>query len=280
MLTSCSNEGVSFGTVEYYPSFLWVSEKTTTVVKKMQFDYSEDAIADPEVFAEFQFVDNEGKPVDDRIMVVMIDGGVINANKFKISNDVKEKTIIFSFSPDADAGKYQGYLRLVSHKLDRVDSLSLENGQSADVFQWTIEYNKVMNPLAKVLMWFLICFLICLFVWFVFIRPIMYPHFKKFNKSILIELDGKIVGQMNFSFNGARRVVFSDKKVIQSIWEKVFIGETKTFINQYFRTPLIFTPDKKNAKAYGLGYVVKNPIPKSGVSIITNIQQKLKITLR
>ena len=43
-LSSCTKgESVSFGTVEYYPSFLWVDSNITPVKKTFDFDFSQDA---------------------------------------------------------------------------------------------------------------------------------------------------------------------------------------------------------------------------------------------
>lgn len=280
-LSSCKkDESVTFGTVEYYPSFLWVDSKTTPVTKTFEFDFSQDA-KDYNSYAEFQFVDNDGKPINTEIMQVFADGQQLKDNKLKIGSNVKSIDLTFKFRPNAENGKHQGYLKIIDHKLDRIDSQELCAGQQVDVFQWTLGFDKKMNPLAKFLMWMIIIIFIALAVWFLFIRPILYPHFGKFTKSLLIEKDNKIIAQMNYSFKGARKVVFSVRKEKQSFLNRIFTGEIKYLTNPVFVDKLTFSPRKKCAAVYGNGYIIKpNPIPKSGIATINNIQQKLVITIR
>lgn len=279
--TSCNEDGIPLGTVDYYPRFLWVESQTTPVQKTLEFDFSQDAKNDKTSFAEFQFVDNDGHPVDTDVLCIVIDGKQIKDSKFRVNSNISELVLSLSFTPTAREGKYQGYLQLINHNLDRLDSQPLNINDKVDAFQWTLNYNKRMNPLAKILLWITIIIVICLIIWFYLIRPVLYPHFKKFSKSILITKEGKIIGQMNFSFKGARRVIFYDRKIEQSKLKRIFLGEIKTYVNPVFKNKLSFTPIKKNAAAHGIGYTINpNPIPRNGVSTITYIQEKITITLR
>lgn len=279
-LTSCKkDECVSFGTVEYYPSFLWVDSNITPVTKTFDFDFSQDA-KDDNSFAEFQFVDNEGKPISTNVMQVTIEGKEIANNKFRINSDVSSTEFTFKFSPNAEKGKYQGYLKLVSHTLDRLDSQPLTSGQQVDAFQWTLNFDESMNPLAKLLMWIGIAILALLALWFFILRPILYPHFAKFTKSVLIEKDGKKIGQLNFAFKGARKVVFHNQKKKQSFWNRFFFGEIRTLVNSNFVSELTFVPRRNSANAHGIGYTIQpNPIPRSGIAKIFNPHEKITITL-
>ena len=281
-LSACSDDSISFGTVEYYPKFLWVDANITPVTKTIDFDFSSDAKADSEVFAEFQFVDNNGDPIESDIMQVEVDGKILKDNIFRVNNSVQCKDLKFSFTPNkAKKGKHQGFLKLINHKLDRLDSQVLTPGQKIYAFQWTLYFDEVMNPLGRLVMWIIAIITLCHLIWFIFIRPMRYPHFKRFTKSVLIEQNGKIVAQMNFVFKGARKVVFSDCRIKESRLKRFYVGKTRTLINSCFKTPLTFVPRKKNAMVYGSGYVIKpNPIPKNGVAEIINTQQKLKIIIR
>lgn len=279
-VTSCDNNSVSFGTVEYYPSFLWVKSNITPVEKTFEFNFSQDALQDSKSYAEFQFVDNNGNPISTSLMQVSDEEGELKDNKLRVSSNVKSKVLTFTFSPNASNGKHQGYLKLIGHNLDRIESQTLKPGDKIDVFQWTLHYDKAMNPLAKILLCIFIALVACLMLWFVIIRPSAYPHFGKFRKSILIKQNDIIVGQLNFAFTGARKVVFYDRKVQQSIWSRIFIGEIKTYVNPLFNTKLTFTPKRRNAAAFGTGYSVNpNPIPRSGVATINNQFEKITITL-
>ncbi|MCQ2258723.1 MAG: hypothetical protein MJZ41_12150 [Bacteroidaceae bacterium] len=279
-LVGCKDKSTDFGTVKYYPSFLWVSDSISPVVKTMDCDFSIDAQNDASSFAEFQFVDNYDKPIPTSEMQVKVDGVVAEHNIFRVYSKTDSVKLEFTFSPDAETGKHQGYLKLINHKLDRLDSQQLSVDQKVDVFQWTLDYDKSMNPLKKVLKWISITIVACLMFWFFIIRPSVYPHFGKFRKSILIKQNDIIVGQMTFAFTDARKVVFYDRKVKQSIWSRIFIGEIKTYVNPLFKTKLTFSPKRRNAAAFGTGYTVNpNPIPRSGVATINNHFEKLSITL-
>lgn len=280
-LTSCHDNSVSFGTVEYYPKFLWVDSNIDPVTKTFDFDFSQDAKNDESTFAEFQFVDNDGNPISTDVLHVYMDGEQLPNNKFRVKSDVTSKELRFEFTPDAKNGKHQGYLKLIDHRLDRLDSQELSKGQKVDAFQWTLEFEKSMNPLLKGIMWFFIILISCLLIWFIILRPIIYPHFGKFTKSILIKKNGQIVGQLNCAFKGSKKVVFYKQKIKQSFWNRIFTGEIKTLVNPNFNYKLTFTPKRRNAAAFGAGYSVSpNPIPQSGIATIKNIQDNLIITLQ
>ena len=281
LFTSCNNNSLSLGTVEFYPNFLWVKADTIPVTKTFIFEFSQDAKNDNKSFAEFQFVDNSGNPIKTNIMQVYDNGKLLSKNKLFISNDIEEKELTFMFTPKAKSGKHQGYLKLIRHNLDRLNSEHLNSGDKVDAFQWTLYYNKKINPLAKSLIWILIVIAICFFVWFSLLRPILYPHFCKFRKSILITKDNQIIGQFNYIFTGAYKVVFYDKKINQSLWQRIFIGEIKTYVNPMFKTKLTFSPRRKGGIALGTGYTTNpNPFLKNGVITISNNQEKITIILR
>lgn len=279
--TSCDDNAVSFGSVEYYPAFLWVDANITPVTKTFEFDFSLDAQNDSKSFAEFQFVDNNGNSISTDVMQVRDGDQTLKDNRFRVPSNIKSKELTFTFSPNALNGKHQGYLKLISHNLDRIESEQLKPGDKPGVFQWTLHYDKTMNPLAKTLLCILIMIIACLLLWFILLRPSLYPHFGKFTKSILIKQNDTIIGQLNYAFKGARKVVFYDKKIKQSYWNRIFVGEIKTYVNPIFKTKLTFSPKKKNAAAFGIGYTVNpNPIPRSGVATINNYAEKLSIILR
>lgn len=277
---SCSENQMSFGTVEYYPSFLWEDANITTVKKTFEFDFSLDAKNDNRSFAEFQFVDNNDNPIRSDIMQVYDGDQILNGNRFRVESNEVAKELTFSFSPEASNGKYQGYFKLINHNLDRIESEPIKPGDKLNVFQWTIYYNKTMNPLAKVFLYTFLIVIACCLAWFIILRPLVFPHFGKFIKSIMVKQNDRIIDQLSYNFKGARKVVFYDKKIKQSFWNRIFVGEIKTYVSPYFKTKLIFSPKKKNVSVCGTGYSVNpNPIPKNGIAKIENHIQKLSIIL-
>ncbi|MBQ6061996.1 MAG: hypothetical protein IJK87_00005, partial [Prevotella sp.] len=93
LLSSCKDNSISFGTVEYYPSFLWVDANITPVTKTFDFDFSEDAKNDSHSFAEFQFVDNDGKPISTEVMQVYDNGERLKDNKLRVGSEVDSKQL-------------------------------------------------------------------------------------------------------------------------------------------------------------------------------------------
>lgn len=278
---SCDDNSVSFGKVEYYPSFLWKDSKITPVIKTFVFDFSLDAQNDSTSFVELQFVDNNGNPINTNIMQVYDGDHLLANNSILIFSNVRLKELTFSFSPESEIGKHQGYVKVVRHNLDRIDSQQLRPGDIVELFQWTLYFDKVMNPLARNIMWIILLTGVCLLIWFLIVRPSLYPHFGKFTKSILIKQNNVIVGQFNYAFKGSRKVVFYDRKIEQSVWNRIFVGEIKTYVNPLFKTKLTFSPKRGNATTFGVGYYINpNPIPRSGVATITNHTENITIILR
>ena len=279
-LSSCKkDESISFGTVEYYPDFLWVDSKTTPVTKILDFDFSQDA-KDYDSYAEFQFVDNAGNEISTDIMQIVIDGKECPNNRFRINCDVASKEITFKFSPDAVEGKYQGYLKLVSHQLDRLDSQPLKAGQKVDAFQWTLNYDKRMNPLAKFVMWVGIVMLSMLIIWFIIFRPIFYPRFGSIQKTFNIPGMAPLI----IRFKGARMVVLAashPKK--QSVWNRFWTGKIIYQTHPAFVAPIVFKPTRGHqilSKVQAGSYqVMPNPMPGVGAATIIDIKKNLKINV-
>lgn len=286
-LSACNGKGhksnMSFGEVTYYPDFLWTDDSIKPVTKTFKFDFSQDAKNDKECFAEFAFVDNEGKAIGTDVMQVFVDGRQLKDNIFRVTSEEVSKELEFRFSPDAEGGKHQGHLKLLHHNLDRMDDTPLSPGQQVEeVFQWTLIYTKMMNPLAKVFMWAGIIIAVALVIWFCMLRPSLFPHFGKFKKAILIRKDNRIVGQFSYSFKGAYKVVFYNEKVKQSFWKRLFVGETRTFVNPHITSELTFAPHGKGkAFVHGKGYsATPNQIPRNGLATIENKELNLTIILK
>ena len=239
-LISCDkNGGISFGTAEYYPSFLWVDENSTPVTKTFDFEFSEDAQNDHSCFAEFQFVDQDGKPISTAVMQVSIDGGKIKNNRFRINSDVKSKEISFMFSPKAETGKHEGYLKLVGHNLERLDEQPLTPNQQVDAFKWTLNYNKVMNPLAKVLMFIGLGLLALLFLWFALVRWMVYDYIKVGSMRIVEPY------YSSRRIKGARQVILTNRRTKQGWLNRLFTGKIIYEINSVWTNPVVFEPTSK-----------------------------------
>lgn len=241
LFSSCDDNSISFGTVEYYPSFLWKDSEMISVNKTFEFEFSQDAQNDPHSYAELQFVDNEGNPISTNVMQVSCGNETYADNKFRIASNIKSKDLTFKFSPEASSGKYQGYLRLISHNLDRIESQPLKPNEKADVFQWTLYFNKSMNPLAKVLMWILIVVLSLILLWFLIIRKMVFPTFRAIKKTLIIPNQAPIV----IRFKGARMVVLDSVKHKQTWADRLIKGKVIYISNPNIKSQILLTPRNK-----------------------------------
>lgn len=278
-MISCKDNSIDFGTVEYYPDFLWSKSSVTPVKKIFDFDFSQDAKDDPNSFAEFQFVDNDGKPINTNEMQVFIDGKQLVDNKFVVKSDVSSIVLLFTFSPTVKEGNHQGYLKLINHQLDRLDSQPLTSGQKVDAFQWTLSYDKCMNPLAKALMWIGIGIIAILAVWFIVLRPIIYPRFGSIQKTFNVPGMAPLIVKMT----GARMVVISSEQKKQGFWDALIKGSVVYKSHPSFISPITMRPTKGRkilVRVDSSTYRVSpNPMPGIGTATIDNIRSKMHITI-
>lgn len=280
LLTSCQDETTTLGEASYYPQFLWVKAKSVAAEKTLRLDFSPDAKNYPSTYADFRFVDNDGHAVGTDVMQVTANGTPIRDNVLHVTPSQDSVRLAFTFTPQASGGNHQGYLRIIGHNLDRLDSQPLTPGQEADAFQWTLTYDKRMNPLALVLLWVLIAVCGALALWWCVLRPALYPHFGRMTKNVLVIQNGVTVWQTKIRFRGARQVVLTNKRVRQRLWRTLFVGRTVSVVNPLFTTPLTLRPRGRNIIALGPGYsAAPNPIPRNGVATVSHIDGVLSIQM-
>lgn len=283
LLVACRDEEglpkACLGECTYYPGFLWSDADTSGVTKHLFLDFNKDAKDDAESFAEIEFVDKEGNPIPDNELEITIDGIVIKDNTFKVYSTETEKEVKFRYLPKAESGNHQGYIKLLSYKLDRYEDKEL-NGAPTEVMRWDLSFNKCMNPLAKVLMWICILMLALLLIWLLILRPILYPRFGSIQKTFNIPGMAPLI----IRFKGARMVVLAashPKK--QSTWNRFWTGKILYKTHPAFVAPIVFKPkgghqilSKIQAGTY---QVMPNPMPGVGAATIIDIKKNLKINV-
>ncbi len=268
------------GNVSHYSKFLWKEAATHPYKTILSYNYNEDAIGENAI-AEFEIVDHEGKRVSSRDLQLKVDGQLVDGNRFSLPLGQEEVTLEFTFPDHVESGKYQGSFRLSNSTLDRIDNQELSGKQGYDALRWTIRYKHAMNPLTKDMLGVLIVLGVLALIWFAVIRNIKYPRFPRFRKTVLLQKNGKTVSQHHVVFTGARQVVFSNKKVKQSVLNRFFTGKIVSFVNPEFKTAIYFNPKRKSAIVKALGYRIDpNPVPRSGRATITNIADKFTIVLQ
>ena len=267
------------GKVTYHPNFWWSKEKTIPLTDTLHLHFNADA-KNENGHAEFEIVDIDGMSIPQEDLHIFIGGKELKDHKFKVQHTDDDIALTFQYEPSAKSGKHQGWLRLINHNLDQDGDTELTSSQPNNSLHWQIQYEKNMNPLAKCLMWIGIIIVVCLLMWFIFIKPIKYPRFKTYKKSILVSQKGQIVYNKTCQFKGAKMVVFADKKEKQSFLNRIFTGRIDTYVNPLFTQKIVFVPKKKGKQAFvrAVGYsIMPNPIPQMGVAIIKNANIEINI---
>ena len=267
------------GEVSYYPPFLWSEEKTESLTTTLQLQPSSDAKAN-NCFAEFEFVDKDGNSIPAEELRITVNDDLLEENRFRADCSDCNYKITFEYLPAAKDGKHQGYLKLVSHNLDRCGNEDLLRKSYANALCWQIKYDKCMNPLAKCLLLLLILALTALMMWFVVFRPIFYPQFGSVQKTFTAPSMAPLI----VKFKGARLVVISatpPKK--QSSWNRFWTGKIIYKTHPAFTHPITLKPSrgKRILMKHPIGtyQVMPNPIPYVGTATIIDITKNIKINV-
>ena len=269
------------GEVVYHPKFWWSQEKSKELIDTLYLNPSKDAKAN-NCCVGFEFVDKKGNIIPSTELHIKVNDIPKENNSFSVNCNEECYKLTFNYSPTTKNGKHQGYLKVVSHNLDRCGNEDLSCKSSTNALCWQIKYDKRMNPLAKLVLFIGIILQTLILLWFILIKPIKYPTFKTYKKNVLIEKSNKIILQTKVDFTGARKVIFSNKGNKQSVLNRFFYGKIVTFVNSEFVEPITFTPtrNRKAANTVGKTYTITpNPIPKSGVATIINTQKSIKINI-
>ena len=277
VFTPVSNQNM--GKASDYPKCLFVDSKTVPARHRIEFSFNEDAVANPNTFAEFQFVDNDGRPVGQDVIRVRMNGEQLKNNSFKVTPSDPVVNFEIEFAHGAETGKHQGYFRLVNHNIHRVNN-NFCDSQPVDACKWTVYYRPRMNPLAQGILALLIVAVFAFLLWMLLLKPIFHPRFGSIQKSFNIPGMAPLI----VKFKGARGVVVSAMPVKkQSGWNRFWTGKVIYKIHPAFVTPIEFLPSrgkrvlvKTQAGAYRVN---PNPMPGIGAATIIDVKKNLKINV-
>ena len=263
------------GEVVYYPKFWWSQEKSEELSTVLQLQPSDDAAAN-NCYVEFEFVDKDGKIIPTSELRIKVDDVLLDRNRFTANCNKDTYTIKFEYTPEAKGGKHQGYLRLVSHNIDRCGNhdLSSCNGY-IDVLCWHINYVKKMNPLAEIILWCNILIFAAFVAWILFFKPLFYPRFRAIKKTLVIPNQAPIV----IRFKGARLVVIDSTRHKQSWWNRFWTGKIIYKQNHSITSPITLKPTANGKKVLFVANTAHytcnpNPIDMHPATIIDRINNQ------
>ena len=251
-------EQVTLGTTSWHDGFLWSDADTTGFTKKLSIEFNDDAMRKG-ASVSLAVTDNDGKPVPESQLEVIIDGRRARGNVIEVApvggKKTREAEVSFRFMPEAEDGKHQGYLVIRPHGIACVNDTEATDG--ARLMQWTINFNKGMNPLAKGLLTAL-----CMAAGVV-IMARMVLHRRKFGptarKSVVAtDASGRIIyGPKTVRMGGCSEVVLCSREIKQGWLSAFFTGRTICVTSAAFSAPLRLKPGRrgrKEIKVAGGGY--------------------------
>lgn len=242
------SEEQDMGDAEWYDSFLfWGAKEPDTLKVDLKAMFNEEArkdnsaisikIADTEGFKDYKLFFNGNEVTD----------GTIRFN----ANAMPASTILsVVYAHDAKEGKR--YLRIIADGKKDLESI---NGAPVTEFEVTTrgEYEVVWNPLKVFLMWLGGIIFAALVIWFLILKHILFPTFKIGSVMITDPY------YSNIRIKGARRLVFSNKKIEQSALNRIFTGEVLCNVNGCWSQPLVMEPAKKKIRVQRSSTYVFDP---------------------
>ena len=269
------SEETYLGKATWYDSFLfWGSGNPDTLNVDLKKVYNDEAKKDGSIVQlkvqewderkDFQLFYN-GQPLSDNCIT-------LNAN------DNTASILSVVFNPEAKEGKrYLTIKAIAKHELDKI------NEQPVEQYQLTLRSKYVVNwnPLKTIIMWLLIFAIAALLLWFLIIKRIIFPTISVKT----IQINEPYFAKVNVK--GARRVVFTNKKMEQSLINKIFTGEILYKKNDIWTFPLTLEPGtkKKTLRVIRTKDYVFDPYtfilkaPSDYVVENTNDNTKIKLTI-
>lgn len=270
-------ESNKFGKASYYDEFLWVPEKSTSVISKVKVDFSTQACLDESsatMMVYFMNKNGETRISPSKLgLKLLIDGE--ETDSVKLTPDMSEVIIEVSGDARTNDDMYYGRIHLVPSNLDNC-TINCTDG----VFKWKFDFDQKFNPLKLTLIVALIVLLSAILLWMIALKPMIYPRFG----SILKTFNVPGMAPLIIKFKGARQVIVSaTPQKRQSVWNKFWTGKIVYKIHPAFITPIIFVPAKGRKvlvrTASGVYQVSPNPMPSIGSATIDNLKLNIHITI-
>lgn len=249
LLVSCEKDdgfqggSTSFGTAEYYKPFLFSKSGIMILKKSLKYNFN-DYATQRKSYVMIKLVDPNQNIIKDDNIKFYIDDRLIANNEFEINSEDSESGIIkigIQFLPDYPEGYTSGFLSISKHSLDIINNNDLNTSSEVRIFKWEAKHKVVMNPLKKALIWTGTIILAFLLLWFLLLRNMLYPKFKKGRLQILKPYFGGI------SFNGnTKLIVFTNTLKKQQVLNKIFTGKIVYEVNSMYKQDISFRPGRNN----------------------------------
>ena len=269
------SEETDMGKATWYDSFLfWGASDPDTISVDLKTVFNDEAKKDGSA-VELQIIDPDGG----KDFQLFYNGQPMNNGKITLrSNDKTASILSIVFNPTAKEGKR--YLAVKATAKQELDNI---NDQPVEQYQLTLRSKYVVNwnPLKTILMWLGILILAALLLWFLLVKHFIYPT---------IKVSTIVINDPYFSrvkVKGKRRVVFTNKKMEQSLLSRIFTGEILYKKHDIWTSPLSFEAGAKKktlrvmrTKDYAFDpYTSMLKAPNDYIVENTNDNTKIKISI-
>ena len=227
------SEETYMGKATWYDSFLfWGASSPDTLSIDLKTVFNDEAKKDGS--AVELIIKDEDKQTDYQLFYN--NQPVENGRIVLRSIDDAPSILSVVFNTDAKEGKR--YLRIkptAKHELDNINDQPVENYELILRAKYAVNW----NPLKTILMWLGVLILAALLLWFLFAKRFVYPCISVKT----IQINDPYFSKVNVK--GKRRVVFTNKKMEQSLLSRIFTGEILYKKNEIWTSPLAFEAGAK-----------------------------------
>ena len=268
------SEETYMGKATWYDSFLfWGASNPDTLSVDLKTVFNDEAKKDGAT-VEFLITDTLGQDYQ-----LFYNGQPVNNGKITLrSNDNHASILSIVYNSDAkEAKRYLEGKVTAKHELDNI------NGEPIGQYKLSLRSNYEVNwnPLKTILMWLGILILSALLLWFFVAKHFIYPTIG----IKTIQINDPYFCKVNVK--GKRRVVFTDKRMRQSLLNRIFTGEILYKKHEIWTSPLTFEAGakKKTMRVMRTKDYVFDPYsatlkaPNDYVAENTNTGTKIKITI-
>lgn len=271
----------NIGRTSYYPNFCFGLSEEKIVSQKAVLDVKFNMFAERKDCAfDISFVDDDKQPLKYNEFSIVADGDTLSSENPSI-HITGTKRIHLEFIPSAKTTDkhFAGYIVFSNTSdMDRINGTETMSGERV-ISEWNFKHDKKWNPLKIGLSISGVVVLFCLFLWFLFIKRIVYPVIK------LSRIEVKETSE-NKRINRYRKVVFCSNKKYQSVLSKILTGKILYISNNIWINDWELKPgkEKKTVKPMLHGNYTMSPMKVYLESMdefsLTNIQNKSIIHLK
>lgn len=250
VFVSCGTDdgqGFYIGKSKSYRDFLWSKydwDKVVLPTQSLQLEVGELQYTQP-IKLQVVYRDENGDylPVNSsrgRYITIFQNGKPLKGSDIVIRPTDTLLDLQFRFDKAAAPGTYELFMRILE-----CGDLDMINGEEAKVgniigsgIKWQVQYEEVMNPLVKGLIWMGIITLILLVLWFAMLRRIIFPVFAFDNLRVFYFEGENRIGHEDCSLRGARKIICDKSPKYQSKLNKIFCGRIEYLTNSFWKTPV------------------------------------------